>query len=111
MERCGTIARFLHVRHPLIYSDVRSNWICSRQLNSGVLILNLKPAACFSAWASIFCWHELKMLQKLAEHLNGQGFQSVTSIALCKNFGFGVCAVTYFCFECNNFVWKSMYVV
>ena len=50
------------------------------------------------------------MLQKLAERLNGEGFESGTSMALCKNFCF-VCAVTYFCFECNNFVRKSMYVV
>ena len=50
------------------------------------------------------------MLHKLVERLNGKGFQSVTSIALYKNFCL-VYAVTYFCFECNNFVRKSMYVV
>ena len=104
--RCGTIARFLHVRFPLIYSEVRSNWLCSREFRGA----DFEFAICFSAWVSIFCWYELKMLQKLAERLNDEGFESGTSIALCKNFCF-VCAVTYFCFECNNFVRKSMYVV
>ena len=50
-----------------------------------------------------------KKLQKLAERLNGEGFQSVTSIAWYKNFR-SMYAVTYFCFKCNNFVRKSMYV-
>ena len=55
--------------------------MCSRQFRGA----DFEFAICFSAWISIFCWHELKMLQKLAERLNGEGFQSVTSIALCKN--------------------------
>ena len=56
---------------------------------------DFKFSICFSAWLSIFCLHELKMLQILAECLNGKGFHNVTSEALYKNFNF-VYTVTYF---------------